>query len=135
MKNCKFCRSPDREKLERALIRDEISQVEVARILSIDQSNVSRHIDNHVKKQVREAVKQDQSLAEGLNVTEQLRDINKEARTILDKAKKSGDHKLALRAIEVVLKQLEMQAKLLGDIKTGLGINVMVISAVPRPEQ
>ena len=83
-RQCSFCKHLERGNLERALIEGKISQVEIAKILGISQSNVSRHLERHVKKEVVAAIRQDQSLAEGLNVTAQLKEINREARAILD---------------------------------------------------
>ena len=51
-----------------------------------------------------------------LDTIAQLSYINEETRHILASAKKSRDHKTALLAIQRVEKQLELQAKLLGDI-------------------
>jgi len=80
---------------------------------------------DHVKKAVAEAISQDQELADGLNVTSQLIEINRESRAILSEARAKGDNYLALGAIARVEKQLELQAKLLGDIATGINIQII----------
>jgi hypothetical protein len=51
-----------------------------------------------------------------LNVIQQLSEINRDTRAILKAAKAARDHKIALLAIQRVEKQLELQARLLGDI-------------------
>ena len=51
-----------------------------------------------------------------LDTIAQLSYINEETRHILASAKKSRDHKTSLLAIQRVEKQLELQARLLGDI-------------------
>lgn len=121
-KQCSFCIYHDRESLERAALNKEITQQEIADILGVNRSNVSRHMREHVKKAVAEAIFHDKELEDGLNVTKQLIEINQAAREILSEARKKKDNYLALSAIARVEKQLELQAKLLGDIATGVNI-------------
>ena len=52
----------------------------------------------------------------GLDVVAQRRAINGAALSILKAARDNKDHDLALRAIDRVHKQIELQAKLLGDL-------------------
>lgn len=124
-KPCMFCTHSDRQALEGALLRHEITQQQAADILGVNRSSVSRHMRTHVQKAVAEAISQDQELADGLNVTKQLIEINKAAREILSEARAKGDNYMALAAIARVEKQLELQAKLLGDIATGINIQII----------
>lgn len=124
-RSCAFCTHKDRQKLEESLITHTKTQAEVAGILGIDQSRVSRHMSQHVSRAVAEAISQDQELEDGLNVTRQLIEINRAAREILSEARSKGDNYMALAAIARVEKQLELQAKLLGDIATGINIQII----------
>lgn len=124
-KPCKFCNHNDRQSLEEALLNQDITQQKVASILGVNRSSVSRHMRNHVRKAVAEAISQDKELEDGLNVTSQLIEINRAAREILSEARAKGDNYLALGAIARVEKQLELQAKLLGDIATGINIQII----------
>lgn len=114
-KRCAFCVHKDRQKLERALLRREKTQKEIASIIGVARSRVSEHLSKHVKRNVREAMKKDKSIKSGLDVMKQLIEINKVARVIIKEALEAGDGRLTLRAIERVEKQLGLQAALLGD--------------------
>lgn len=50
-RNCAFCTHSDRQKLEEALIKREKTQSDIAAILGIDQSRVSRHMREHINSQ------------------------------------------------------------------------------------
>lgn len=70
-----------------------------------------------------------QAVQERLDTLQQLRDINQDTLDILKKAKtakKGGDY-LALAAIQRIEKQLELQAKLLGDLPTQPTVNITLV--------
>ncbi len=124
-KPCTFCEHPDRVELETALLRREITQTEAADRLKVSQAAVGYHISNHLPEAVRLAISEEKDLAAGLNVAEQLMEINKASREILAEAREGGDPKLALQAIDRVERQLRLQAERLGDITSGVTVNVI----------
>ena len=66
-----------------------------------------------------------------LDSISQLSFINEETLAILKGAKKTQDFRIALKSIERVEKQLELQARLLGDIReqpSQVVINVMQVT-------
>lgn len=121
---CRFCESSDREALETALLRREQTQAEVAKALGVTRRAVGHHLKKHVPEAVRLAISSGKATQAGINVTHQLIEINQASRKILEEALEAKDASLALRAIDRVEKQLELQAKLLGDIETGVTVNV-----------
>jgi len=124
-KPCAFCIHKDRGKLEKALLERKKTQEEVASIIGVSRSRISEHLSNHLKKDVREAIAKKEGIQSGLNVTKQLMEINKVARVIIKEALDQGDGRLTLKAIERVEKQLELQAKLLGDIPSGTQVQII----------
>lgn len=123
-KPCRLCSHPDREALETSLLRRERTQEDVAKVLGVSDRAVGQHLQKHVPEAVRLAISQAKATQAGLNVAQQLIEINQASRRILEEAVAAGDPSLALRAIDRVEKQLELQAKLLGDIQTGVTVNV-----------
>ncbi len=121
---CRFCESSDREALETALLRREKTQEEAAKLLGVTRRAVGHHLKKHIPEAVRLAISSGKATQAGLNVAQQLLEINQASRAILTAALGAGDPGLALRAIDRVEKQLELQAKLLGDIQTGVTVNV-----------
>jgi len=99
--------------------------------VKISHMSIKRYFESvEIKPQTPKVRKK---IANGkLNTISQLFMINKETLEILEEAKVAGDLKTALKAIERVEKQLELQAKLLGDIKdapTTIVINVTKVDA------
>lgn len=113
-RTCTICNHPDRIAIESAIVtgtslRDIAGQFDVAR------SSVARHADSHITESVQQS-QEAQEEARGLNVVQQLKYINDVSLDILKTARKSKELDLALKAIDRISKQLELQAKLLGDI-------------------
>lgn len=111
---------------------------EIARILSeesgktIQPNSVQRYFskpDAVVQKVQQRTEVIQQAVQERLDTLQQLRDINQDTLDILKKAKdakKGGDY-LALAAIQRIEKQLELQAKLLGDLPTQPTVNITLV--------
>jgi len=72
------------------------------------------------------------AVQERLDTLQQLRDINQDTLDILKKAKdaEKGGEYLALAAIQRIEKQLELQAKLLGDLPTQPTVNITLIEGL-----
>lgn len=86
-----------------------ISAVNVGRYFKAETLALSEAVSANTKLQTKKAETH-------LNVIQQLTDINRDTLSILKAAKAARDHKTALLAIQRVQQQLELQAKLLGDI-------------------
>jgi hypothetical protein len=73
-----------------------------------------------VKAQEAEDVK------EALDVVQQLRAINGATLQILQQARAVGDGGLALRAIDRIQRQIELQARLLGELDDRPTVNILI---------
>lgn len=128
-KQCVFCNHENRENLESKIINGELSQEEAAKIIGVSRQAVNNHIRNHLARSIALAVENKEvNLSAGLNVIEELQAINRETKAILEEARnsKTKDNRLALRAIERLEKQLELQEKVLGHLKEGTTINLQL---------
>jgi len=76
---------------------------------------VQRHAVEHIAQEIKQsqAAKEE---AQGLDVVKQLKTVNSVTLAILKEARDEKSNTMALLAIDRVMKQLELQAKLLGDI-------------------
>lgn len=74
-----------------------------------------RHTSEHISREVKQSQAAKKEMR-GLDVVGQLKAINGVSLAILKQARKSDENDLALKAIDRIAKQLELQAKLLGDI-------------------
>ncbi|MGI6615759.1 MAG: hypothetical protein ACOX30_07080 [Dethiobacteria bacterium] len=124
-RQCTFCNYKDRRNLEVRILRKEITQAEVAKIIGVSRQAVFNHMKNHLSKDII-LVEKGSDRAEGLNVIDELMSISKETKAILQEARgsKRKDNRLALRAIERLEKQIELQERILGNIKEGNTINL-----------
>jgi len=132
----------------RSSITPRYSLRDIARILSeesgheIKHTSVQRYFDQAVHqdpviKQVQQRTAViEQATADRLDAVQQLKDINADTRAILDQLKDQDTGKitggpssgyLALAAIQRIEKQLELQAKLLGNLPTGPTVNITIV--------
>jgi len=111
---CTICTHPQRAKIE-AAITAGTSYRHIASQFAPGYKSVERHATEHIQ----ETIKQTQTAKEeahGLDVVKQLQVINGITLQILQEARTGKLHALALSAIDRVQKQIELQAKLVGDI-------------------
>jgi vacuolar-type H+-ATPase subunit I/STV1 len=131
----------------RSSIEPEYSVREIAEILTkesgqtVYHQSVQRyfeqpaHQDPVIKQVQQRTAVIEQATADRLDAVQQLKDINKTTYSLLDQLKDddgkillSGGY-LALAAIDRIQKQLELQAKLLGDLPSGPVINITLVQA------
>jgi DNA-binding transcriptional ArsR family regulator len=145
-RTCTLCSHPRRNEIERELVNRSSSYRDIARQFSISKDAVSRHASRgHIAERLLKA-QNEEDIREALNLVKQLKLINAMAVTILTQARDEGDPELALRAIDRVLRQLEFQAKLDGQINEQPVINIhlhrewielrtaILIALEPHPE-
>ena len=156
-KPCSICHHPEREAIEKALLDSEAGHRKVAKRFGISASALFRHRKNHLPKLIARALaikpvpvhrekahdpateehaleiarhheaveaKKDQH---AIDVTQQLRAINAACLEVLREARKDGKHSILLRAVDRIARQIELQAKLLGQIQDGATVNVAVL--------
>jgi hypothetical protein len=121
---CTICTHADRRTIDRELIAGT-SNRRIAAQFSVAEASVRRHKKEHLAATLREARAEEEE-DRRLDVAQQLRAINGATMRILSEARMSGDPNLALRAVDRVLKQLELQAKLLGDLDTRPQVNLIL---------
>lgn len=112
---CTICYHPERSAIESAIVTGE-SYRHIASQFGVGYKSVERHIaDKHVAQEIKQtqAAKEE---ARSLDVVKQLKDINEISQAILKESRDLKDNDIALKAIDRIAKQLELQAKLLGDI-------------------
>lgn len=113
---CTICKSPNRSDIEQAVVNGA-SVRNIASQFGVGYQSVERHIKNCIPQSIQQsqAAKEE---AQALDVVAQLRDINKITLEILKESRDKKKNGIALFAIDRVIKQIELQAKLLGAIDT-----------------
>ncbi len=123
-RTCTVCAHPQRHAIEKALVGGTPNR-RIATQHGLSEAAVRRHADAHLPVALVQA-QEAQEVAQALDVLQQLRTINGAALTVLRDARTASDGELALKAIDRILKQIELQAKLLGELDERPVVNVLI---------
>lgn len=144
-RRCSICHHPDRAAIEKALVQAEPFR-DVSARFGTSASALHRHKTSHLPAHLAkayEAVQVTQAidiareaeahkardLGQAIDVAAQLRAINAACLEILQKSRASEKHSISLGAIDRIHRQLELQAKLLGELQDSGGPTVNVLVA------
>jgi len=126
-RQCTVCTHSEREAIDHALVAGE-SFRNIAERFGTSVGALVRHKTDHIpahlaKAQEAKEVTQADSLLDRLLV------LSKETAAILKEAREGDekDNELALKAIARAEKQIELQARLLGELKDTPTVNVLVL--------
>ena len=122
-RTCTICTSEHCPAIDAALLADEPLR-DIAGRWSVSKSAVARHRE-HLPKQLVKAQEQE-DVSQAIDVVRQLKAINGATLAILKEARADKDGELALKAVDRIQRQLELQAKLLGELQQEGTINVTV---------
>lgn len=122
---CTVCTHPALAEIDAALAGETSSKRRIATHYGLSEAAIRRHRRDHLPARLVQAAQQE-DVRNAIDVYAQLRDINIAVRDVLEQAKRDGDGDLALKASDRILKQLELQAKLLGELQEGTVVNVVL---------
>ncbi len=156
-KPCSICHHPERKAIEKALLDTEAGHRKVAKRFGVSASALFRHRQNHLPKLIARAlavkpapvhrekahdpatdehaleIAQHHEIVEAerdryaIDVTQQLKAINAACLEVLRQARADGKHSILLRAVDRIVRQIELQARLLGQIQEAQTINVAIL--------
>jgi hypothetical protein len=139
------CDHAERGAIDRSLAANESNRA-VSLRFGLSVAALQRHRANHLPKvlaraqrraeQRREAAHADavgvvaqqrdeQEQARAFDIVRELRAINGASLQILNEARQAGNGELVLKAVDRVQRQIELQAKLLGDLSDQPQINIL----------
>jgi hypothetical protein len=124
-RRCSVCTHPDRENIDEALVGATAIAAIAAKYRDISEDALGRHKANHLPAKLVMAEKA-KEVAQADSLLEQVRDLQGRALAILDQAEMSGDLRTALGAIREARGNLELLAKLLGELDDGPTVNVLI---------
>ena len=119
-----MCSLPRREAIDRALVGGA-SNRSVASLYDVSEAAVRRHRTNHLPARMVMAEKAAE-LVEADNLLDQVGDLQRRALAILDRAEEAGELKTALSAIREARGNLELLAKLLGELDERPVVNLNI---------
>lgn len=123
---CTVCTHPERAAIDTALVAGGTYR-DIAGRFRLTKSAVERHKAEHLPASLVAAVGAEE-VRQALDVLQQLKTINGAALTVLRDARAAQDGDLALKAIDRIQRQIELQAKLLGELDERPVVNVLLSS-------
>lgn len=123
-RTCSICAHPKRGAIDVAIAAGT-SYRDLAGQFHVSKTAVARHASTDVPASIAKA-QEAREEAQALDVVRQLKAINTAALEILAKARKIDDPDTQLKAIDRIQRQIELQAKLLGDLDERPQVNVLL---------
>jgi hypothetical protein len=142
-RRCTICTHPDRHAVEKALIAQEPFRSMASRF-DVSTSALVRHRKVHLPARLVQAQqaggdpeatdlaqfaesRQTEDQRQALDALKQLQAINAACLEVLTKARSSGNDGTLLRAVDRIHRQIELQARLLGELQEGQAVNVVIL--------
>jgi hypothetical protein len=107
---CLVCGSDHRLEIDRQIIQGK-SRASISRKYGISEASLSAHKQNHLSRQLAQAVRQRDAL-EGLNLLSEIEELLTRTKSILTKAEKKKKYTLALSAIRELRGTYELLSKI-----------------------
>jgi hypothetical protein len=123
-RTCSICNHPEKEAINMALIDNQAFRY-VSKRFGVSAAALHRHKSEHLPAamvKAREAAESTQADS----LLDRLVDLNRTTMAILSEARQGNDNELALKAIQRAEKQLELQARLLGELNEAPTVNLLV---------
>ena len=130
-RTCTICSHAEREAIDEALVAGESTGKLAGRYRTIHERAIRRHRDNHLPAKLVLAHEAEE-VATADNLLEKVQDLQSRTLTILDKAEGAGDLRTALGAIREARGNVELLAKLLGELDERPQVTVVLIDPEVR---
>jgi hypothetical protein len=114
-RTCTVCQHQDRSAIDSALIGNGPMRI-IADRYGLSKTAVLRHKATHLPQHLAKA-KQVSEVASASNLVDELLKLTKKTRDVLSRALRGKHYDLALKAIGRLEKQLELKARLLGELE------------------
>jgi hypothetical protein len=121
---CTICRHERCDAINRALVAGRPHRA-IAADFGVSDDVITRHNAAHLPATMVKA-QESEDVAHALDVVRQLKAINGASLQILNKARQTGNGELVLKAVDRVQRQIELQAKLLGELDDRPQVNVLL---------
>jgi len=114
--------------IDRALTEMSDSNRRIASQYDVSERAIRDHKANHLKVRMLKAVekREEADIRTAIDVVGQLKAINGAALSVLKSARDANDGDLALKAIDRIQRQIELQAKLIGELQQEGTTNIIV---------
>lgn len=122
---CTICQHPDRKTIDQALAAGR-SVRETAALCRVSEDALGRHQHGGHVAEVMVKAHEQAEVDHGIDLNQQLKAANTLAWQIASDARKGGDPNLALKALDRILRQLELVAELTEQLDRRPVVNVLL---------
>jgi hypothetical protein len=122
-RTCTVCAHPDRADIDAALVRGESSYALADRYSSLSRPAIQRHSENHLPATLVKASEAEE-IAHADNLMTRLDELTQEAQRIGSKAENAGDFRTALSGVRELVRIVELQAKMIGELDERPTVNL-----------
>ena len=127
---CTICRHEKRDDIDRALLDGE-SFRNIARRTATSATALCRHKTQHIPRSLALAKETAEEIQAG-TLFERLRSVGRVTEEILREVRGAKNHTIALQAIGRIERQLELEARLLGELDDSARVAIGIqVSSVP----
>ncbi len=123
-RTCTICEHPEREAIDRALV-GETSNLSISAQFGVSESAARRHKGNHLPAKLAKAHEAEE-VAHADNLLGQVRALQSKTLSILLRAEGAGDLRTALSAVREARGNVELLAKLSGELDERPVVNVLI---------
>ena len=124
-RRCTICTHPERHAIHKALVGGGTFR-NIAGRFRISTTALFRHKRDHLPVHLAKA-REAEEIDEAIDVIQQLKAINAACLEVLTKARASNNDSTLLRAVDRIQRQIELQARLLGELQEGRAVNIVVL--------
>lgn len=121
---CTVCKHPKRREIDKAIVAGAALR-DIAGRFDLTKSSVERHKADDLPQVLVEAAKEEDK-RHAIDIYQQLKAINGACLSILKQAREEGANVTALQAVDRLHRQIELQARLLGDLDDRPQINILM---------
>jgi len=125
-RRCSICTHPERQTIDVALISSQEAIRVIARRFEVSKDALARHRRTHLPASLAKAYEAEE-VAVADDLLSQVRDLQAHTLGILDSAKASSDHRVALSAIREARANIELLGRLAGELQE-LPVNILISS-------
>jgi hypothetical protein len=128
-RRCTVCDHPKRSDVDRALVTRTGPMRGIARKFGMSEDALYRHAWEHLPQTLARGVERKEA-ARGADLLARLSEVHEDTRAIFREARETQQAGLALQAVARLEKQLELEARLLGELKDAgtTTVNLLVTS-------
>ncbi len=123
-RTCTICEHPEREAIDRALV-GETSNLSISAQFGVSESAARRHKGNHLPAKLAKAHEAEE-VAHADNLLGQVRALQSKTLSILLRAEGAGDLRTALSAVREARGNVELLAKLSGELDERPQVNILI---------